>query len=161
MDGFRRLIIGLADILALCAIVVFTVLGAFLGYSLGNAAGSFDRNSTAPVGSVMLGAVAGFGISAMAAALMFTLSEIASNTRTLLQRGWTPSSAREQIATPGATGDIATLSQEAHAVIRKAQVQGYRVRLTTDKAGFFVSSTLGDFRLYSESDILDFGRRLK
>ena len=80
MIAVRRVIILLAQILALVFIVVATLGGALLGDGvpvLGNAL--VIQSNLGPIS--LLGALAGFFVSTMLAAVFFVFVEIAYNTR--------------------------------------------------------------------------------
>ena len=84
MIAMRRLIIFVAQLLALVFIVVSTLAGAVLGEwlftsmpILGNAIVALTNSS----GLSFFGAIVGFFISTLLAAVFFVLVEIANNTR--------------------------------------------------------------------------------
>src|SRR5260221_63764 len=83
MGGFRRFIIGLADFVTVLGIVGVTIVAAFWGYTWARMAAIGTRGDefSAGVFGILLGGGIGFCIAALAAAFLFTLSEIAANTR--------------------------------------------------------------------------------
>ncbi len=98
MGGFRRLVIGLTDFIAVATIVISTVAGAFVGAAIGAAISRLPGSTENQTGlGLLVGAAIGFLPAAVGAALMFNLSEIATSTRkteralTELLRGNRPS----------------------------------------------------------------------
>ena len=80
MGGFRRIVIALADILAIIFIVLFTIGGGLSAAASSQMLGGGGGAGTMILGFV-LGALGGFLVAAVLAAFLFSLSEIAANTR--------------------------------------------------------------------------------
>ena len=84
MVAIRRLIIFIAQILALVFIVVSTMAGALLGDALLNGVPMIGSAMVVPMsvkGISLFGALAGFFVSTMLVAAFFVIVEIAYNTR--------------------------------------------------------------------------------
>jgi len=81
----RRLIIWSAQFFAFFALALAIVAGVTVGNNIGTSlAQSNPANPSAhlfPVGGVILGGIAGFALGSLVLSLLFTLYEIAENTR--------------------------------------------------------------------------------
>jgi hypothetical protein len=78
MSGFRRFVIGLSGFCSFVLIVGFAIIAGFGGaIAIGLISG---RSDSAAIGFIV-GAALGFFFAALPAAMMFTLTEIAENTR--------------------------------------------------------------------------------
>jgi hypothetical protein len=100
MSAFRRLVIGVAEVVQVISIVVVTLGGGMLGRSLmvmyslrpftaqQVQSGQVTVAGSVPMLGFIIGATIGFCLAATAAAILFTLAEIASNTRQIPLDGW-------------------------------------------------------------------------
>jgi hypothetical protein len=78
MSDFRRFVIGLSGLCSLVLIIAATIIAGLIGaFAIGFVTG---RGENAALG-FLLGAASGFCCAALPAAMMFTLVEIAENTR--------------------------------------------------------------------------------
>lgn len=93
MSSFRRLIIGIAEVAAIVWIVGFTIVGGFVGLAskiplmliMNSFGAAVPDQAVFGLLCFILGMVVSFLVAAVLAAFMFTLSEIAENTRVTRQ----------------------------------------------------------------------------
>jgi hypothetical protein len=174
MGGFRRFVIAFADIMAVCGIIIATVVGVSWGRFYGRIFGfgiQVDQNAVENIGG-LIGGAAGFLTTCLLSAFLFTLSEIVANTRelVLLQRGQerrpdtgSPETRREPPPLSGSSERFTRVHQElselAAKVIRRAKSEGYDVRASQEgdevvfvKGGVFV-------RFVNNRQLETFGRK--
>jgi hypothetical protein len=82
MSDFRRFVMSLSGLCCLVLIIASTVIAGFLGAA---AIGLVTGRSENAVIGFLLGGATGFVFAALPAAMMFTLTEIAANTRRTAQ----------------------------------------------------------------------------
>jgi hypothetical protein len=170
MSDFRRFILRIVDVLGVLSIFGGAFLFALLGYALGETTGRISGSVGLGPIYFVLGGVIGFIIFAIPAALMFSLSEIAANTReTLLAvRQSKIGSEGHQIQIAHANQAIADavpfiditkeLSKEAVEVIRLAKEAGYEVAVSQDRKSVTIRRGRLGASYASNAEILDFGR---
>ena len=176
MGGLRRIVIALADVLAIIFIVLFTIGGALSGITYGAMAGG---GGLATVLGIVLGAVIGFLSAAILAAFLFSLSEIAKNTRQmmLLLEGGADVGAgakgaqREQAPPLADTSPMrgdgpffnvrSELSPQAKRILEVAREKGFEVDIAKDNRAILIETQQGPIRLGSNKEIEDFGRRAR
>lgn len=177
MGGFRRIVIALADILAIIFIVLFTIGGGLSGAASSAMYGGGGAASM--VFGFLLGAVSGFLVSAILAAFLFSLSEIAKNTRQvmLLLEGGAGAGAggkgaqREQAPPLADTSQMrgdgpffnvrSELSPQAQRILEVAREKGFEVDIAKDNRAILIETQQGPIRLGSNKEIEDFGRRAR
>jgi hypothetical protein len=76
MGGFRRFIIGTAEVMMVIFIVLLT-----LAVAVSSAVGAQEYGSASAILAFIIGGIIGFVGSAILAAFFFLLAEIAANTR--------------------------------------------------------------------------------
>jgi hypothetical protein len=81
MGGFRRFVLEVGDALAVIGICLLTLFGGIVGAGYGELIDRFDGGNGHAVLYFFIGAIVAFLPSALAAAMMFALSEIVVNTR--------------------------------------------------------------------------------
>jgi predicted Co/Zn/Cd cation transporter (cation efflux family) len=79
MGEFRRFVIGLSSLTAVVLIIASAIIGGLCGAAF-SAIASGGRSENAVIGFIF-GAVSGFFFAALPCTIMFTLMEIAENTR--------------------------------------------------------------------------------
>ena len=175
MGAFRRIVIALADVLAIVSIIGFTIGGGAIAAAtaalqsqvLGQAAGG-----SAAV-AFILGAVAGFIVSALLAALLFSLSEIAANTRKTVQLLEGTNQKAHKGAAPGPEPGVqlrvdgpffnvrSELTPQSQRILETARDKGFEVDIAKDNRAVLIETQQGPIRLNSNKDIEDFGRRAR
>jgi hypothetical protein len=80
MGGFRHFIIKTAEVVTILSIIFFTIAGAIWG-AAGAALGGYSW-----IVGLLTGAISGFALTAVGAAVLFLLVEIAENTKTRVGR---------------------------------------------------------------------------
>jgi hypothetical protein len=97
MGAFRRFVMALAGISAVFLIIIATIAGGFAGAAASALISGLLTGHPGPGNAVigfLLGAATGFFFAALPATMMFTLTEIAENTRVgrplerALEAGW-------------------------------------------------------------------------
>ena len=177
MGGFRRIVIALADILAIIFIVLFTIGGGFSGAASSQIYGG--GGATSMIVGFLLGALGGFLVSAILAAFLFSLSEIAANTRQvmlLLEGGagagaglkgaqkepGAPPSDISQMRGDGPFFNVRSeLSAQAKRILEVAREKGFEVEIANDNRAILIETQQGPIRLGSNKEIEDFGRRAR
>jgi hypothetical protein len=185
MGGFRRIVIALANILAIIGIVLSTIGGGFSGAASSQIYGG--GGATAMVVGFVLGALVGFLVAAILAAFLFLLTEIATNTRQtmLMLEGGAGLGAglaagagvrggpKEQgpppadISQPQMRGDgpffnvRSELSAQAQRILEVAREKGFEVDIAKDNRAILIETQQGPIRLGSNKEIEDFGRRAR
>lgn len=188
MEGFRRFVIGTAEICAIIGIVIATIAGGVTGASMGQysrAYGGVDHSGL----YALLGLVIGLLLSVLAASFLFTLTEIANNTRASLEilRGGRPAqpSAAPQ-ASAGVAGDAMSdpympdpqmssdmstesndpfeqinrdVSEAALGVLRQARDAGFNVTMMSDGKGIAIAKGRVRAECRSNWEVCQFGKQ--
>jgi hypothetical protein len=176
MEDFRRFVTGLAEVFAIIGIVVATIAGGVIGNSMGSAArmyGGADHSGM----YAFFGLVVGFLSSVLATSFLFTLSEIANNTRQsldILRRTAPPlpdTPATEPIEEPGMTFDAHAesdrpfeqinrdISEAALDILRRARDAGYKVTMQADGRSILIASADMRTECRSNRQIVQFGKQ--
>jgi hypothetical protein len=179
MGALRRIVIAMADALAIVCIIGLTIGGGAIAafyvvlqsQVLGRPAGS------SAVFAFMVGAVTGFILAALFAAIIFSLSEIAANTLATVRllEGENFKEKKEQAEAgpavepdqPPARGDgpflnvRSELSSQSQRILDIAREKGFEVDISKDNRAILVETHQGPIRLNSNRDIEDFGRRAR
>ena len=183
MGGFRRIVIALADVLAIMFIVLFTIGG---GLSAAASSADVRVGEVAPPAWSWVSSWARWEASwslPCLRAFLFSLSEIAKNTRQtmLMLEGGAGLGAgagvkggpKEQgppladISQPQMRGDgpffnvRSELSQQAQRILEVAREKGFEVDIAKDNRAILIETQQGPIRLGSNKDIEDFGRRAR
>jgi hypothetical protein len=178
MGGLRRIVIALADVLAIIFIVLFTIGGGFSGAASSQ---MYGGGGAGMVVGFIVGAAVGFLIAAVLAAFLFSLSEIAANTRQILlmlEGGAGPSAAMrgapretgpppdmsqpQQMRAEGPFSNVrAELSPQSQRILEVAREKGFEVDIAKDNRAIVIETQQGPIRLGSNKEIEDFGRRAR
>ncbi len=178
MSQLRRLVIALAETVAVLGIIVFTLVGGISGAGYARLVGfGFGGQQDYTALGFLIGAMVGFFVSALPAAFLFTMSEILANTRrmiALLQHGTTRIATADSLFSPGplkaepsffeGTGPRfrqvhKELSQASHNVLKRAREEGYELHTAPDATEVSVKKGSAFIRFTSNEQIEGWGRK--